>query len=248
MFYTLYQTTNLITSKIYIGVHQTKDKYDNYLGSGVYLNNSILKYGKENFKKEIIFEAKSKEIMYWVESWIVDKEFIERKNTYNLKIGGFGGFDNKINAKDKNNKIIRISKEEFKNSEFVGIAKDTVVVKDRYNNKFRVSIIDSRYLSDEFVAVSKGRKASVEEKHKKSELVSRENNPKAKLIQIFNSNNNLILTTNGNFKKMCEINNFPFAALRKSLQKGHKIYTKQPWQTPEKYKNFIGWYAKEIMI
>lgn len=45
----LYQTTNLINGKIYVGIHSTDD-----LGSGIALINAIKKYGKENFEREIL--------------------------------------------------------------------------------------------------------------------------------------------------------------------------------------------------
>jgi hypothetical protein len=53
----IYKTTNLINGKIYIG----KDSKNNskYLGSGLLLKRAILKYGKENFKKEILEECSS---------------------------------------------------------------------------------------------------------------------------------------------------------------------------------------------
>lgn len=53
----IYITTNLINGKQYIG----KDARNNpkYLGSGTYLIKSIKKYGKENFKKEIIEHCSS---------------------------------------------------------------------------------------------------------------------------------------------------------------------------------------------
>jgi group I intron endonuclease len=48
----VYITTNLINGKQYIG-KDTKNNF-NYLGSGVFLKQSIKKYGRENFKKEIL--------------------------------------------------------------------------------------------------------------------------------------------------------------------------------------------------
>jgi len=50
----LYKTTNLINNKTYIGIHQTNDLNDGYLGSGIAFKKALKKYGKENFFREII--------------------------------------------------------------------------------------------------------------------------------------------------------------------------------------------------
>ena len=47
---------NLINGKIYIGQHSTQCLDDGYMGSGVYITKAFKKYGKENFKCEIIEE------------------------------------------------------------------------------------------------------------------------------------------------------------------------------------------------
>jgi hypothetical protein len=91
MYYIVYQITNLINNKIYVGAHRTDDVDDSYMGSSKILNNSIKKHGKENFSKEIISQHESEEEMYIAESNIVTEEFVSRKDTYNLKTGGFGG-------------------------------------------------------------------------------------------------------------------------------------------------------------
>ncbi len=88
MYYTIYKTTNLINNKEYIGAHQTQNPNDNYIGSGVAFQYAVKKYGKINFKKEIIFYARSLDIMYWVESLIVDNDYIKNSNNYNLQTGG----------------------------------------------------------------------------------------------------------------------------------------------------------------
>ena len=91
MNYLIYKTTNLLNNKYYIGCHQTDNLNDSYLGSGKHLKYAIKKYGKANFKFEIMYSLSSKEEMFELERSIVNEDLVNNPLTYNLKIGGSGG-------------------------------------------------------------------------------------------------------------------------------------------------------------
>lgn len=94
--YTVYQVTNKINGKYYIGVHYTSNPQDGYMGSGKAIKEAIVKYGKENFVKDIIFTTLDKKEAYDKEKSLTE-DFSDR-DTYNMRIGGVGGFT-KENAK-----------------------------------------------------------------------------------------------------------------------------------------------------
>jgi GIY-YIG catalytic domain len=93
MFYYLYEIKNLINGKIYVGVHKTADTNDGYMGSGKVIKQAIEKHGVENFRKTILEMFDDSAKMYAREKEIVTESFIARDDTYNLRIGGHGGFD-----------------------------------------------------------------------------------------------------------------------------------------------------------
>ncbi len=86
----VYETKNLINNKIYVGKHSTNNLDDEYIGSGTLLRRAINKHKKENFQKIILKYFNSKEEALKHEATIVTKEFVNRKDTYNLAIGGMG--------------------------------------------------------------------------------------------------------------------------------------------------------------
>ena len=103
----LYKTTNLINNKYYFGAHSTKKLNDQYLGSGKYLKRSINKYGKENFKIEIIEFFQNREELMEREKEIINETVLLDDMCMNLRPGGFGGFSSKEqieNAKKSNAK------------------------------------------------------------------------------------------------------------------------------------------------
>lgn len=97
-----YQTKNLINGKTYIGVHSTYNIHDGYIGCGVISQayaeaskrhglksafiRAVCKYGYNNFKREILCIFDSEE-----EAFLVDKDWVDSQDNYNVALGGKGG-------------------------------------------------------------------------------------------------------------------------------------------------------------
>ena len=92
MKYTIYKITNTIDGKIYIGKHQTNNLDDGYMGSGKILRRAQDKHGLDKFVKEILHVFDTEEEMNAKEKELVTEEFCLREDTYNLCVGGQGGF------------------------------------------------------------------------------------------------------------------------------------------------------------
>ena len=93
MHFIIYETANKINGKKYRGAHVTNDIDDTYLGSGKLLKKAIAKYGIDNFERKVLCECCSVEEMFLKEAEYVNSAWVEDPNTYNLKIGGEGGWD-----------------------------------------------------------------------------------------------------------------------------------------------------------
>lgn len=102
--YTIYQITNIITGHIYVGKHETYELNDGYMGSGKILKHAQSKYGIDNFVKEILYVFDNEADMNSKEAEIVTEEFCLREDTYNICVGGSGGFSfinrNRLNVHD----------------------------------------------------------------------------------------------------------------------------------------------------
>lgn len=99
----VYQTTNLVNNKIYIGVHKTIDPntFDGYLGNGIYINapcsymyaktafeSAVKKYGPSSFRRTTLKVFSNEEDAYNEEARIVDENFLKRSDVYNMILGG----------------------------------------------------------------------------------------------------------------------------------------------------------------
>ena len=190
-YHLIYKTTNLLNGKIYIGKHTTTNKEDNYLGSGIKLINAIKKYGRENFKKEILIECKSEEELALKESEIVTEEFCKRKDVYNICSGGYGGYLNIKGEKGCNlNEISRnywksLSKEKLNEH----IDKMRAGFYKYYNAHKEEFTIRSRNYIIEYNKSHKIKKHTEETKQKLSELGKKrykDKNPMYEKMWIYN--------------------------------------------------------------
>lgn len=154
----VYKTTNLINKKFYIGKHSTSNLDDGYLGSGLILRSAILKYGKENFSREVLKFFDSSEEALTYEKILVTEEFCSRSNTYNLTPGGSGNWYGTVSVKDKEGNTYVVSKSDprYLSGELISNQCGRVQVKDVNGNIFQVDITDHRFKSGELVGTLKG--------------------------------------------------------------------------------------------
>ena len=101
-YYYVYETTNLINDKKYIGWHQTDFLDDKYIGSGRRLQMAIKKYGQEHFKRNILQFFNSAEEAKEYEKLLITNVVIESNKYYNLMPGGTGGDGKGIYSRNYN--------------------------------------------------------------------------------------------------------------------------------------------------
>ena len=88
----IYKTTNLVNGMYYIGRRILQYVDDSYIGSGKpKFENAIKKYGKHNFKREILYAFDNKQDMVDKEKEIVNKDVVNDEMSYNIRLGGIGG-------------------------------------------------------------------------------------------------------------------------------------------------------------
>jgi hypothetical protein len=183
----IYKTTNLINGKIYIG--QTIRSSEKYLGSGIKLKEAIKKYGKKNFKKEILLTVSTQQELDEAEIYFI--KLFDSNNPkigYNLNEGG--QLENKTGTKLHKETKEKISKslKGFKHSEETkklmsknssgennGMYKKGHLISGEKNGRFggKGTTDETR---EKISKSKKGSKASEETKKLISEKLSGENN------------------------------------------------------------------------
>ena len=173
IYYTIYQVTNKVNGKIYIGQHKTKNLKDDYMGSGSALNEAFKKYGRENFIKEILFIYDNKYDMNKKEIEIVTEEFISSSNNYNIRLGGSNGG----NSKETRQKMSTAKKGKKRNAhsdetkQKMSLTKKGKIFSKEHKQNLSLSKIGKKHSEEakrNMSAAQKGKKSSEEAKRKLS--------------------------------------------------------------------------------
>ena len=101
----IYETVNLVNGKKYIGKKTSKSFLgENYLGSGIYLNRAVKKYGRNNFKVRLLetIDTNQKDLCEREIFWIDYYNAIDSDKFYNIGAGGIG-WNNSVNFRKGNN-------------------------------------------------------------------------------------------------------------------------------------------------
>ena len=113
-------------------MHSTSNLEDGYVGSGKRLWYSIKKYGKDNFKCEILEFLPNKSSLSEREKELVNEDFLKNPLCLNLGLGGGGGHGSRF-----------LTKEQLKK----GRKKSDETLKKKYGENFK-SVISKNYLNN----------------------------------------------------------------------------------------------------
>jgi len=112
----VYITTNVLNEKKYVGSHCTENINDGYLGSGRTFKKAIKKYGKENFKREILKECETIEEARNLEGRYIKKYKTLIPNGYNFHPNG-GPTNGGFHSEETKRKMSEAAKKRWKDKE-----------------------------------------------------------------------------------------------------------------------------------
>ena len=154
----VYKIVDKITKRYYYGVHSTNNLFDNYMGSGVELNNQYKIRGKEDFFKFYLYSFNTREQAFQKEKEIVTYDIVNDGMSYNNRIGG-SAYDkyNNVVVYDFSGKPISISKdnENYKNGVYKSVWCGTVAAIDE--NGKNVQITQEEFYNGNYKGVQSGK-------------------------------------------------------------------------------------------
>lgn len=175
----IYCTTNLINGRKYIGLDSKNNP--KYLGSGKAFKIALNKYGKENFRKDILTHCKNiEELLVMEEFYIKRLNAVNSKKYYNIAQGGGKILTRPICQYDKKGNLLNCwdSISAVENELGFNNSKITAVAKGNYGRKTAYGYV-WRYKNDDFNKYPTKPQWKVY-KHQKIELSKRmkgKNNP-----------------------------------------------------------------------
>ncbi len=101
--FVVYETTNMVNGKTYLGVTKLQSINSGYIGCGVTSQQSaekrtkrvrggfcaaVAKYGYDNFAVKVLASFDCESDAYALETELVNEEYVLSSNTYNLSLGG----------------------------------------------------------------------------------------------------------------------------------------------------------------
>lgn len=128
----IYITTNIVNGKQYIGSHSTDNMNDGYIGSGRCFLRSVKKYGRKNFKREILEECEPSLNLILEEKYIKDYNTLS-PDGYNLSPTGGHGLRGKVSEKT----IEKIRKSNFGQKRSNDTKKKIAESKKGQKNRFK---------------------------------------------------------------------------------------------------------------
>ena len=173
----IYKTTCLVNGKIYIGKHEGSES-DNYLGSGKVFEFALKKYGKENFKREILRRCETlHELRIWEHVYIKKYHSQDPNIGYNIADGDVNSSEyNPAKLPEVREKMLIKNRQTTRDPEYR--RRHSEIMKEYY--KTHSATFTGKHHSEETkekirqrrlgsVAYNKGVPASEEQKKKQSE-------------------------------------------------------------------------------
>ena len=172
----IYRTINIINNKFYIGKDTKNDP--NYLGSGTLLKRAIKKYGRENFKKEILEYCHNKKHLNEREIFWINQTNAQI-NGYNIADGGHGG---NTYTEETKQKISELFKGRYISPE---TKKKRQITRSKNPEKYKLSEERKKIIGNQH----KGKIISEEQKKSVSERMKNFQNYSSKFIDMQKSEN-----------------------------------------------------------